>query len=343
MNLTLYTAERVKRVFLIALTISFGIAFFSFVETKSFEDFHLALLIGFFMGIPVGIFEEFIVINKFKRMSLFWTLISKGVFYTISIGLFFIVFVWLYVVFERIPFERFLHFLTEGEFFRAVIYTLTVFDFVIVFNQYQKLLGNNIMFLYAYGKYQQPEYEDRIFMFLDLSSSSMLAETMEPKNYFNFLNDFFHDISEPMLKTSAHIYQYVGDEVVFTWKMKDGLKQNKCIKLFFLIDEQISKKKEVYMNKYGRIPEYKAGIHCGKVIAAVVGDIKKELIYNGDVLNTTSRIRSYCSEVGKRFLASAELVSRLTELDNDYNSESLGVASLKGKKNIVGLFSLMEK
>ena len=77
--------------------------------------------------------------------------------------------------------------LTEGEFFRAVLYTLTVFDFVIVFNQYQKLLGTDVMFLYAYGKYQAPEYEDRIFMFLDLSSSTEMAESMEPDKYFGFI------------------------------------------------------------------------------------------------------------------------------------------------------------
>ena len=343
MNLSLYTIERLKRVLIIALITSLGITFFAFVENKSFEDFHIALFIGFFLGLPVGIFEEFIIINKFRRISLFWTVAIKGILYIIGIGLFFIGFVWLYVVFEEIPYERFLHFITEGEFFRSVLYTITVFDFVIVFNQYQKLLGNNVTFLYAYGKYQQPEHEERIFMFLDISSSTMLAETMEPDKYFNFINDFFHDISEPLLKTSAHIYQYVGDEVVFTWKMKEGLKHNNCIKLFFLIDERIQKKKKLYMDNYGTIPEFKAGLHCGEVIAAVVGDIKKELIYNGDVLNTTSRIRSYCSEVGKRFLATAELISKLSEIDEEYNLEPLGVTNLKGKKKIVGLFSIIGK
>ena len=340
MNLSLYTIERIKRVLIIALITSLGITFFAFVENKSFEDFHIALLIGFLLGIPVGIFEEFIIINKFRKLSLLWTIVVKGILYTLGIGIFFIGFVWLFVVFEEIPHERFLFFLKEGEFFRAIIYTLTVFDFVIVFNQYQKLLGNNVMFFYAYGKYQQPEHEERIFMFLDISSSTELAESMEPDKYFNFINDFFHDISEPLLQTSAHIYQYVGDEVVFTWKLKDGIKQNNCIKLFFLIDERIKKKKKTYLEKYGRIPEYKAGLHCGEVIAAVVGDIKKELIYNGDVLNTASRIRSYCSEAGKRFLVSSDLVASLVDLDSNYHVNPLGVSNLKGKKNIIGLFSI---
>jgi adenylate cyclase len=340
MNLSLYTIERIKRVLIIALITSLGITFFAFVENKSFEDFHIALLIGFLLGIPVGIFEEFIIINKFRRLSLFWSMAVKGILYTLGIGIFFIAFVWLFVIIEEIPHERFLVFLKEGEFFRAVLYTLTVFDFVIVFNQYQKLLGNNVMFFYAYGKYQQPEHEERIFMFLDISSSSELAESMEPDKYFSFINDFFHDISEPLLRTRAKIYQYVGDEVVFTWKMKDGIKNNNCLKLFFLIDRQIQKKKDHYIEKYGTIPEYKAGLHCGEVIAAVVGDIKKELIYNGDVLNTTSRIRSYCTEINERFLASSDLISRLINIEVQFITKPLGISHLKGKKNIIGLFAI---
>lgn len=340
MNPSLYTIERIKRVLIIALVISLGITFFAFVENKSFKDFHFALIIGFLLGLPVGIFEEFIIINKFRRLSLIWSMALKGILYTLGIGLFFIGFVWIFVVLEEIPHERFLVFLQDGEFFRAILYTLTVFDFVIVFNQYQKLLGNNIMFFYAYGKYQQPEHEDRIFMFLDISSSTELAETMHPDKYFSFINDFFHDISEPLLQTSARIYQYVGDEVVFTWRMNDGIKNNNCLKLFFLIDQQIQKKKDHYLEKYGVIPEYKAGLHCGEVIAAVVGDIKKELIYNGDVLNTTSRIRSYCSEIGERFIASSDMISRLKNIESQFSTKPLGISQLKGKKNIVGLFSI---
>ena len=116
MNLSLYTIARIKRVLIISLITSLGITFFAFVENKSFEDFHIALIIGFLLGLPVGIFEEFIIINKFRNLSLFWTMAAKGVLYTVGIGLFFIGFVWLFVVFEEIPHERFLFFLKRENF-----------------------------------------------------------------------------------------------------------------------------------------------------------------------------------------------------------------------------------
>ncbi|MDX1701287.1 MAG: adenylate/guanylate cyclase domain-containing protein [Melioribacteraceae bacterium] len=343
MNISYYNTERIKRILLIALLTALVITFFAFAENKNLEDIELALLVGFIIGIAVGILEEFIFVGKFRKVSLIWTIILKSSLYTLGIGLFFVVFVYLFVHFESIQYERFVIFLTEGEFFRAVLYTFIAVDFVMVFNQYQKFLGNDVLFFYTSGKYQKPEHEERIFMFLDISSSTELAEIMEPDQYFSFINDFFHDLSEPILRTSAKIYQYVGDEVVFTWKLKEGIKNNNCVKLFFLIKEEISNKRNTYLKKYGRIPEYKAGLHFGEVIAAVVGDIKKELIYNGDVLNTTSRIRSYCTEVNEKFLVSAELVSRLTNLDEDYLVEPLGISHLKGKKNIIGLFKLDKK
>jgi adenylate cyclase len=343
MNLSLYTRQRIKRVIAISLFTSVGVTFFAFVENKSFEDFHLALLVGFLLGLPVGILEEFIIINRIFKPSLYLDIFLKAILYLLGIGVFFIVFVLLFVWFGDVPYERFEMFITHGEFFRAILYTFFVFDMVIVFNQYEKLLGTDVMLLYAYGKYQQPEHEKRIFMFLDISSSTVLAESMQPDLYFGFINDFFHDISEPVLQTSAQIYQYVGDEVVFTWKVEDGIKNNNCANLFYLIDDQIEKKKKNYLKKYNCIPEYKAGMHCGEVIAAVVGDIKKELIYNGDVINTASRIRSYCKEANKRFLVSADLISKFENIDDFYHIESLGISQLKGKNNIIGLFSIEKR
>ena len=73
-----------------------------------------------------------------------------------------------------------------------------------------------------------------------------------------------------------------------------------------------------------------------------VGDIKREIAYHGDVINTTSRIRSACTELNERVLISADLLSHLIDIDNDFVVESKGVTTLKGKENIIGIFSIKE-
>ncbi len=132
-------------------------------------------------------------------------------------------------------------------------------------------------------------------MFLDLKSSTSLAEELGHEPYLGLVNEFFRDISGPVLDSAGEIYQYVGDEVVLTWKEERGLKDANCIRVFFDIDAMIEKRKQRYLDRFGVVPEYRAGVHVGEVMTAAIGDLKKGLIFNGDVLNTGSRIQAECA------------------------------------------------
>jgi len=46
----------------------------------------------------------------------------------------------------------------------------------------------------ARGKYYKPKSENRIFMFVDLNSSTTLAEKLGNERYHELLKDFFADI-----------------------------------------------------------------------------------------------------------------------------------------------------
>src|SRR5678815_1062717 len=83
-------------------------------------------------------------------------------------------------------------------------------------------------------------------------------------------------------------YQYVGDEVVLTWEVKHGLENSNCLKIFFMFRESLLRNSENYFKNFGVKPEFKAGLHFGKVISAQIGDIKREIVYNGDCLLYTS-------------------------------------------------------
>lgn len=90
--------------------------------------------------------------------------------------------------------------------------------------------------------YRKPFSEvERIFMFLDIRSSTTIAEELGHVQYFALLNDFFRDIAEPISKNKGHIYQYVGDEVVVSWPLDDGLNNANCLKCFFDIGDIMEK------------------------------------------------------------------------------------------------------
>ena len=214
----------------------------------------------------------------------------------------------------------------------APIVTLTQFAL-----QINDKFGRGVLWSFIKGKYHTPVEENRIFMFVDLISSTRLAEKLGNKKYHSLLKDFFADITNPILYNNGEIYQYVGDEIVISWRMDQ--QKGECIQCYFDMQQAIADKKEKYERKYGVLPEFKAGMHYGKVCAGEVGIIKRDITYSGDVLNTASRIQGKCNEYNVRFLTSDELLKRLPAA-GFYKGISLGDIELRGKGHRIALSSI---
>lgn len=180
---------------------------------------------------------------------------------------------------------------------------------------------------------------ERIFMFLDIRSSTTIAEELGHVQYFALLNDFFRDIAEPISNNKGYIYQYVGDEVVVSWTLDDGLTNANCLQCFFDIVDIMGKHAHKYVDKYGVRPSFKAGMHYGKVSTGTVGTLKKEIIYTGDVLNTASRIEGLCNKHEVDLLLSKSLVDMLP-LNDTFQAKRIGEISLRGKTTEVMLFTV---
>ena len=176
-------------------------------------------------------------------------------------------------------------------------------------------------------------------MFLDIKSSTHIAEKLGHIKYFQMLQEYFSDLSGPVIDYSFLIYQYAGDEIIISWKMQTGLKDNTCIKCFFAMKEAIMKRSAGYEEKYGLSPQFKAGLHCGKVTTGEIGVLKKEIIFTGDVLNVTARIEGLCNQFDVDILVSSMLVDQL-DLKDSYSVESVGIHTLKGKDRQFELFTL---
>jgi len=189
------------------------------------------------------------------------------------------------------------------------------------------------------GKYLNPRIEDRIFIFLDINNATTIAEKLGHTRYFRLLRDFFAEITIPLLANGGQIYQYVGDEVVLSWKNTPLNKQKSFRFLrqaFFLL----KRREEKFMKRYGVAPTFKAGIHSGEVTAGVIGIIKKDLVYSGDTLNTTARIRSKCHELDESFVVSEDFLHEFST-PFAYKVNEIGEMELKGKAEKEKLFSVV--
>jgi adenylate cyclase len=176
-------------------------------------------------------------------------------------------------------------------------------------------------------------------MFLDLNDSTAIAEALGPLRFNDFKNDFFHDLAEPVLETRGQIYQYVGDEVVVTWTIERGLRQGNCLRCVFLVSERIHEQKDRYLARYGVVPAFKAGLHGGSVVTAEIGDIKKDIVYSGDAVNTAARVEAECRPLERRVLVSKALLSRC-QVPEELEIEDMGERELRGKIEALRLYSL---
>jgi len=205
--------------------------------------------------------------------------------------------------------------------------------------QMDRKFSHGVLWKIILGKYHLPKEENHIFMFADLSDSTTIAEAIGDEKYHMLLRDFFSDITNAIIDNEGTIYQYVGDQVIVSWKIEKNGAGNHCVQCFFDMKKSIEDKKETYMKNYGVVPVFKAGIHLGKVIAGEIGIIKRDITYSGDVLNTTSRIQGKCGELDVNLLASDDLLELVT-LQPGFISKYMGSIKLKGKKNEIGLHAI---
>ncbi|OIQ29785.1 MAG: adenylate/guanylate cyclase domain-containing protein [Bacteroidetes bacterium MedPE-SWsnd-G2] len=202
--------------------------------------------------------------------------------------------------------------------------------------------GRGVFVKMLFGVYRKPQEEERIFMFLDLKDSTSIAESLGHLKYSQFIQQCFSDLNAIVNKYDAEIYQYVGDEAVLSWPIKRGLKKCNCIELFFAFETLIGKKKSRYLNKFGRVPKFKAGVHGGKLMIAEVGVVKKELAYHGDVINTTARIQALCNSLNASLLLSKYVWDKL-EVSNKFEVHDSDIVELRGKKERLEIVSVLQK
>ncbi len=216
----------------------------------------------------------------------------------------------------------------------ALLLYVTVGNVLVsAFKEVDRSFGPGLMRPLMMGRYRRPQVEERIFLFMDLRGSTTHAETLGHLRYSAMVRDLFQDVNRMVPRYEAEIYQYVGDEVVLTWDLHDGPRAVRCLLFFYAVQEAIQARAAIYQERYGTVPCFKAGMHAGPVTAVEIGDIKREIAYHGDTINTAARIQGMNNEYGRLLLIS----ERMRELCGDLapsglRSEALGSILLRGKR-----------
>ena len=306
-------------------------------------------MIAFIAGLVIGGIEIFFLTDRLRKHAFGLVLLIKSVFYFALLFCIVILGIHIYnsLIFEAGFFDANVWQATRSFLFSpfsvitTVVWSSTLIILLFILQVSDKF-GQGALKDFILGKYYRPKIEKRIFMFLDMKSSTTIAEQLGHVKYFELLNDFFFHLTDPIVFRQGEIYQYVGDEIVVSWKMNKGIQDANCINCFFEIEKKIQDLAPVYIKKYGLVPGFKAGFYFGDVTTGEIGVIKKEIIFTGDVMNTTSRIQDMCKKMETNLLVSKEL-SDILHLEEDYQVDEIGDVPIRGRKSTIHLVSVRKK
>jgi adenylate cyclase len=304
----------------------------------------VSIIVGILYGAVLGTTEYFLEKQFFRRRSLGITFLLKLVVSLLTLSFLFGLI--RFVLFEQLmlPMMQQEKSPLSDSSWKYMFYIFLVYYFlmacVITFiTQVNKKYGPGVLVPLLLGKYRQPKEEERIFMFMDLQSSTSIAEQLGHLRYSSFIRDSFMDINQVIVKHNAEIYQYVGDEIVLSWHMAEGLNDLWCIRFYFACGEQFANRAAYYQQQYGRLPFFKAGLHGGKITVVEIGEMKRDIAYHGDTINTAARIQNLCNTYQKSLLLSKGF-TEVEGFNEQFSSVSLGIVTLKGRVEPVELVSV---
>lgn len=304
---------------------------------------HLKATIGgLFFGIIIIWFES----SFYPRLAKYFSKVHRRIIWTICIPILIfsnVLFVHLsyLILSEGMAFNKAtaqaMDFMLSGFFTSFLVHCFFMSLGVSFIRQLRINFGETVLLNCLSGKYSNPLIEQRSFMFLDLNDSTQIAEELGHVKYSRLLNKCFDDILEALSTFNFEVYQFVGDEVVLTWKIKDD-PTGKAIDMYEAVDRKLDAEGLNYINQFGTIPVFKAGVSCGEVTATIVGKGSRHMAYHGDVLNTTARLLGQCKKLNKPLLFTDFYLKSLTE-PLKFKPHFLSELKLRGKEKMSRIYT----
>ena len=338
MALTSITTYKLRKLFkyaVVTLSVAWVLMLFSGEELVVH---HLAWLL---LGLWTGVLEEFLFGRRFRSLVLPLQFLGKALLVNV------LTFVLIALAFA-LNSEKFLPFLTESDrsmgqvfmlsqFYRFIMRVVVVTSIAILVIQVEEVMGRRQFLGFLLGRYERPKHEDRIMLTMDLVGSTALAERLGDLRYCRCRNHTHSLMTDAVLRNEAEIHKYVGDEVIFTWRMHEGLRHLNCLDLIFDIQERIHTHEAEFTREYGHVPRYRAAVHGGEVISAQIGHIKRVIDFSGDVMNSVSRMLSLSKQMDAHLLASSEILAQMPEAGTRFTIGPEHTLAVKGRRRQVNV------
>jgi adenylate cyclase len=201
------------------------------------------------------------------------------------------------------------------------------------------IIGPRAFLNFFIGRYHTPIEENRFVLFVDIAGSTGLAERLGGIAIHRLLDRTFRLLTIAVVDYRGEVLNYVGDEVIVTWPERGGAVDCRPLRCFVAMREQLSRASSQFEREFGAAPRIRGSLHFGRVIVGEIGDVKRAIVFNGDVMNTAARLEELSRNVDGGFLISRAAMERFSSAP-PFTVRDLGRLPIRGRADgidVVGI------
>lgn len=168
-------------------------------------------------------------------------------------------------------------------------------------------------------------------LFADLRDFTRLSERLDPAAVLGLLNGYFRAMSAAIQSHHGHITRLMGDGIMSVfgalepnpWHVQDAVEAALDMR------ESLARYNESLAQRGLPPLAFGVGIHCGAVIAGLVGsETMQEFTVLGDVVNVAARVEALTRRLGGDILVTEDVHS---VLGDRFRMAAMPAADIKGK------------
>jgi adenylate cyclase len=219
-----------------------------------------------------------------------------------------------------------------------VVFSLVVSAIFVAATTLDRVLGGAVLVGLLTGRYLRPRQEQRVFLFADVVGSTALAERIGDVAFHRYLDRLFTELSDPVARHRGSIYRYVGDEMIVTWPLRDARDAGRALACVLDCRRTLAARAQAWRDAFGHVPELRYVLHAGPVVTGQMGDLKREVVFLGDTVNTAARMEQLAKARGRDVVLSDAVLQHLT-LPAGLTAEPLDDVVLRGKAHPVRVYA----
>jgi adenylate cyclase len=229
--------------------------------------------------------------------------------------------------------------MSNATFLNGFIYSVIISVLFNLVYSITNLIGARALLNFITGRYHTPVAENRFVLFVDIAGSTGLAERLGGVGIHRFLDRTFRLLTIPVVDYRGEVLNYVGDEVIVTWPEQIGAVDCRPLQCFLAMRDELSRDADQFDREFGAVLRIRGSLHFGPVIVGEIGDVKRAIVFNGDVMNTAARLEQLSRNVDGGFLASRAAMEQFGSAP-PFPVRELGQLAIRGRADGIDVFGI---